>query len=87
MPVTTRRRRKKTTVDSKKMATLLIRELSEDKIKAAIPFLEFLKFLDQNGNGKGFDVTDSIKVGIKELAQLKDGNLKPKSFQALLNEL
>jgi len=87
MPATVRQRRKRATTDSKKMATLLIRELSDDKIKAVIPFLEFLKFLDQNGNGKDFDITDSIKTGIRELAQLKAGNLKTKSFHALLSEL
>jgi hypothetical protein len=65
----------------------LIRELSEEKIKAALPFLEFLKFLDQSGNGKEFDATNSIKLGIKELAELKAGKLRPKSFEALLNEL
>jgi hypothetical protein len=72
---------------SKQRAALLIQELSEEKIKAAIPFLEFLKFLDRNGNGKEFGATDSIKQGIKELAQLKAGKLKAKSFEALLNEL
>lgn len=87
MPATVYPRHKKATADSKKMATLLIRELSDDKIKVAIPFLEFLKFLDQNGNGKDFEVTDSIKTGIQELAQLNAGNLKTKSFEALLNEL
>jgi len=87
MPVTTHLRHKKATANSKKMATLLIRELSDDKIKAALPFLEFLKFLDQNDNGEDFEVTDSIKTGIQELAKLKAGNLKTKSFQALLNEL
>jgi len=87
MPATVHLRHKKVAADSKKAATLLIRELSDDKVKVAIPFLEFLKFLDQNSNGKDFDVTDSIKTGIQELAQLKAGNLKTKSFQALLNEL
>jgi hypothetical protein len=88
MPTTAPIHRKKTVrADSKKRAALLIQELSEEKIKAAIPFLEFLKFLDQNGNGKEFDATNSIKQGIKELAQLKAGGLKAKSFEALLNEL
>ncbi len=44
MPVTTHLRHKKAAADSKKMAALLIRELFDDKIKVAIPFLEFLKY-------------------------------------------
>jgi hypothetical protein len=88
MPTTVSMRRKKTSrPDSPKRAAQLIRQLSEEKIKAAIPFLEFLKFLDQNGNGKEFDATASIKQGIKELVQLKAGKLQAKSFEALLNEL
>jgi hypothetical protein len=46
-----------------------------------------LRFLDQSGNGEEFDVTNSIKQGIKELAELKAGKLKAKSFEAMLNEL
>jgi hypothetical protein len=46
-----------------------------------------LLYLDQSENGREFDVTDSIKQGIKELAQFKAGKLKPKSFEALLDEL
>lgn len=81
-------RRKKTLApESRKRVTRLIRELSEDKLKAALPFLEFLKFLDQGDNGKEFDLTDSIKQGIIEMAQLKAGKRNPKSFAALLDEL
>ncbi len=75
------------TSDSKKHAARLIRELSDEKIRVAVPFLEFLKFLDENDNGKEFDLNASIKQGILELAQFKAGKLKPKSFEALLNEL
>lgn len=81
------RRKKMLAPESRKRATRLIRELSEDKIKAALPFLEFLKFLDQGDNGKEFDLTDSIKQGIIEMAQLKVGKHNPKSFEALLDEL
>ncbi|MDZ7363027.1 MAG: hypothetical protein ONB46_20245 [candidate division KSB1 bacterium] len=87
MSTTVQRRRKKLHSDSKKQAALLIRELSEEKIKAVLPFLEFLKFLDQSGNGKEFDATNSLKQGIKELAEIKAGKLRPKPFEALLNEL
>jgi hypothetical protein len=81
-------RRKKTPAPgSRKRATRLIRELSEDKLNAALPFLEFLKFLDEGDNGKEFDLTDSIKQGIVEMAQLKAGKRNRKSFEALLNEL
>jgi hypothetical protein len=87
MPTTVRPRSKKaSTLESRKRAAQLIRELPEEKIDVALPFLEFLKFLEQSTNGKEFDVTDSIKQGIKELAQLRSGKLKPKSFEALLNE-
>lgn len=85
MPTTVRPRSKKaSTLESRKRAAQLIRELPEEKIDVALPFL---KFLEQSTNGKEFDVTDSIKQGIKELAQLRSGKLKPKSFEALLNEL
>jgi len=87
MPATVQQRHRKAITDSKKMATLLIRELSDDKIKAAIPFLEFLRFLEQNGKHQAVDATISIKQGIKELAQFKTGKLKTKSFGALLDEL
>jgi hypothetical protein len=81
------RRKRVLTSDSKKRATRLIRELSEEKIRVAVPFLEFLKFLEENDNGKEFDLTASIKQSIAELAQFKAGKLKPKSFEALLDEL
>jgi hypothetical protein len=81
------RRKRELTSDSKKRAARLVRELSEEKIGVAVPFLEFLKFLDENDNGKEFDLTASIKQGVVELAQLKAGKLKPKSFETLLNEL
>jgi len=81
------RRKRALTSDSKKRATRLIRELSEEKIRVAVPFLEFLKFLDENDNSREFGLTASIKQGIVELAQFKAGKLKPKSFEALLDEL
>jgi hypothetical protein len=81
------RRKKTLSTDSKKRATRLIRELSDERIKVAVPFLEFLKFLDKNDNGKEFDLTASIKQGITELAQFRAGKLKAKSFEALLHEL
>jgi len=88
MSTTVQLRRKKVLApESRKRATRLIRELSEDKIKTAFPFLEFLKFLDQGDNGKEFDLTDSIKQGIMEMSQLKAGKRNPKSFEALLDEL
>jgi hypothetical protein len=81
------RGKKASVSDSKKKAAYLLRELSEEKIKVALPFLEFLRFLDQDGNGKEFKVTDSIKQGIKELAQMRAKKLKPKSFEAFWDEL
>lgn len=85
MSTTVRLRRERAlTSDSKKRATRLIRELSEEKIRVAVPFL---KFLDENDNGKEFDLTASIKQGIVELDQFKAGKLKPKSFEALLHDL
>jgi hypothetical protein len=88
MSTTVRLRRERTLIsDSKKRAARLIRELSEEKIRVAVPFLEFLKFLEKNDNGKEVDLNASIKQGVVELAQLKAGKLKPKSFEALLDEL
>lgn len=60
MPVTTHSRHKKAATDSKKMAALLIRELSDDKIKAEIPFLEFLK-LRSCSSSMAFGKLASIK--------------------------
>jgi hypothetical protein len=88
MSTTVRLRRERTLIsDSKKRAARLIRELSEEKIRVVVPFLEFLKFLEKNDNGKEVDLNASIKQGVVELAQLKAGKLKPKSFEALLDEL
>lgn len=88
MSTTVQASRKKAVISaSKKRAVRLLHELPEDKIKVALPFLEFLKFLDQNGNDKEFDPTNSIKRGLQELAKLKAGKLRPKSFEALLDEL
>jgi len=88
MSTTTLPHRKKATPStSKKRAAKLLQELPEEKIKVALPFLEFLKFLDQNGNDKEFDLTDSIKRGLGEVAQIKTGKLKGKSLGAFLDEL
>ena len=81
------RRKREITSDTKKHAARLIRELSDEKISVAVPFLEFLKFLDEDNSGKEFDLTASIKQGVVELAQLKAGKFKPKSFEAFLDEL
>jgi len=83
--VTKTRRQAAPIRDSRKRASLLIRDLSDEKVKVVLPFLEFLRFVDQNG--ENFDVNTSLKQGITEIVQFRAGKTKPKSFEALLNEL
>ena len=70
-----------------KQLTVYINDTSYNHFMELVKHLSYVKKVESNDENSKLQVVESIKTGLKEVAQFKKGNLKTTTSKQFLNEL
>jgi uncharacterized protein YlbG (UPF0298 family) len=70
-----------------KQLTVYVNDTSYDHFMELVKHLSYVKKVESNDEESKVQVIESIKAGLKEVTQFKNGNLKTTTSKQFLNEL